>query len=224
MAAGTGDNSAAAEALQSLCQAYWYPLYAYARRRGLAPENAADVTQDFFSRLLEKELLQAADRERGRFRSFLLTSFKRYIGQQHQRSQAQKRGGGCATVSLNFNDGERRYSLEPVDEWSAEKLFERRWALTLLEVVLQKLQKEFQTKGSEKIFEACRPWLTGQDISNQYSIVADELGMSDGAVRVAVHRLRDRYKNLLRLEVAGTVADEQTVDDELRKLRRAVQE
>ena len=223
MAAGTGDDSSeATAALESLCQTYWYPLYAFARRRGLTADDAADMTQEFFSRLLEKKFLQLADPERGRFRSFLLTAFKRFMGQQRHQKQALKRGGGCQTVSLDFDDGERRYSFEPVNEWSAEKLFERRWALVLLEIVLRKLKCEYAEKGREELFDACCPWLTGQEAPTRYAVVAEKLAMKDGAVRVAVHRMRDRYRDLLRLEVAGTVDDEQAVDDELRRLRMAM--
>ncbi len=221
-AGGTDDSAAARAALESLCQAYWYPLYAFARRQGRSADDAADTTQEFFSRLLDNKFLRSADPERGRFRSFLLTAFKRFIGQQQHRDQALKRGGGRKVLSLDFDDGERRYSLEPIDEWSAEKLFERRWALMMLEVVLQKLKTEYEGKGREELFNACCPWLTGQEMSTQYAMVAAKLGMNDGAIRVAVHRMRDRYRELLRLEVAGTVDDEQTVDDELRRLRLAL--
>lgn len=217
-----GEDHQAAEAMATLCETYWYPLYAFARRRGLSADDAADLTQDFFGRLLRRDFLQTADPQRGRFRSFLLTIFKRYMGHQQQRDQAVKRGGGKRIFSLDPADGEQRYRFEPVEHCTAEQLYERRWAMTLLGNVLARLRQEYSDRGQAEFFQSARPWLTGDDAAGNYAAVSDRLAMSEGALRVAVFRLRDRYRELLRQEVAGTVSDPDSVDDELLRLRRAL--
>jgi RNA polymerase sigma-70 factor (ECF subfamily) len=215
-----GDEATAA--IGQLCETYWYPLYAYARRRGYSADDAADLTQSFFSRLLDERELQAADPQRGRFRSFLLTVFKRFIARQEQRQQAQKRGGGRAIISLDLSAGEDRYRIEPVDRLTAEQLFERRWAMTVLEVVLSRLRTEYRERGQEEFFRAARPWLSGDGASESYDGVAAKLGTTAGALRVAVHRMRQRCRELLRHEVAGTLEDSAAIDDEILRLRKSL--
>ncbi len=221
LAAGHQSSPDAARAIESLSQAYWYPLYAYVRRRGKQPEEARDLTQEFFATVIEKDYLNSADQERGRFRSFLLTVFKRFLANEHQREQAQKRGGGQCVVSINVDDGERRLSLEPSHDWTAEHEFERRWAVTLLDQVLERLQEDYSSKGKGELFTQLKPFLTIDD-TDSHEIIAKTLDMSVGAIKVAVHRLRQRYRDLIRQEVASTVANEDDADDELNQLLTAI--
>jgi RNA polymerase sigma-70 factor (ECF subfamily) len=221
-AASRKESPEAQEALAVLCQAYWYPLYAYARRRSASAQDAQDQTQEFFARLLEKDYLQSADPRRGKFRSFLLTAFQRFLAKEHARATAQKRGGERRLLSLEFHDGERRYSHEPADSTTPEKFYERRWALTLLEQALARLRQEFTFAGKEQLFEALKGTLTGDGISEPYERIGRDLGLSEPAVKTASHRLRRRYQELLRAEVAQTVASPEEVDDELRDLFAAV--
>ncbi len=208
------------QALQTLCGRYWYPLYAYVRRRGYSAADARDLTQDFFLSLLEKNGLQVADPERGRFRSFLLVSLKNLLAKDWDRRRAQKRGGDRQQFSIDLEAGEKRYQYEPADNWTPEKIFERRWALTLLEEVLQQLAVEYQSVGRAEMFECCRPYLVGEGPS--YDALAATLNTTAGALRVAVHRLRERYRELLRTEVAATLADPAKTEDELDCLRQAL--
>jgi len=223
LAAGRQTSVESREALGTLCRLYWYPLYAYVRRRGHAPEEAEDLTQGFFARLLEKHAVRAADPARGRFRSYLLTSLKHFLVNERHRARAQKRGGGRQAISLDVRHGEGRYRLEPADEMTAEKLFERRWALTLLELVLAELRGQYARDGRERLFDRLKGFLGGRDAGTPYSGVAEELGMTPGAVRVAVHRLRRRYRRLLRDRIAQTVASPDDVDDEVRHLFAAIE-
>jgi len=222
MAAGDPDCDDARQALTYLCETYWYPLYAYVRRRGHSAEDSADLTQAFFARLLEKPFLQSADRERGRFRSFLLTIFKRYLSNENDRRQAQKRGGGLKHFSIDVEAGEKRYRFEPTDDWTPEKLYERRWALTLLDHVMARLEQEYADKNKGPLFEQCKLYLTGSDDAAAYSEIAGRLEMSESALRVAVHRIRGRYRELLNQEVSQTLGQQETVDDELEYLRSAI--
>jgi DNA-directed RNA polymerase specialized sigma24 family protein len=222
LSAGDPTSESYGDALGSLCSTYWYPLYAYARRRGYPTDEAADLTQEFFARLLEKQFLRTADQERGRFRSFLLTVFKRFLTKELERGRALKRGGGRPPLSIDVATGEQRYGLEPRDEWTAEKLFERGWALTLLDSVVTRLGREFEERNRSALFEACRPCLMGSEAGPVYSTIAAELGMSETAGRVAVHRMRQRYRELLREEIRHTVETPEDVDDELRRLRSAL--
>jgi RNA polymerase sigma-70 factor (ECF subfamily) len=222
LAAGRQSSPDAKQALDSLCRTYWYPLYAFARRRGKQPDEARDLTQEFFARVLEKDYLNAADRERGRFRSFLLTVFKRFLANEHDHEQAQKRGGGRTFVSIDVDDGERRLSLEPSHNWTPEHEFERRWAVALLEQVLGSLRDDYHSKGKGRLFDCLKPFLTADEAADSYHTLAAELNMTVGAIKVAVHRLRQRYRDLIRHEVAGTVADEGDADDELGQLLRAI--
>jgi len=221
-AAGRPESPEAREALAVLCQAYWYPLYAYVRRRLASADDARDLTQEFFVRLLEKNYLQAADPRRGKFRSFLLTAFKHFLAKEHERAAAQKRGGGQRPLPLDFQDGERRYHHEPADPTTAETLYERRWALTLLEQALARLRQEFTSAGKVQLFEALKGTLTGDGTAEPYARIGQDLGLSEQAVKTAVHRLRRRYQELLRAEVAQTVASPEEVEDELRDLFAAV--
>jgi RNA polymerase sigma factor (sigma-70 family) len=221
-AAGQPDSPEAREALATLCRIYWYPLYAYARRQLPRPDDAQDLTQEFFALLLEKDYLHDADPQRGKFRSFLLTAFRRFLGKERDRARAQKRGGGRSLLPLDFQAGERQYQLEPTDHATPETLYERRWALTLLQQTLARLRHEQVNAGKEKLFEALKGTLTGDDDAEPYARIAEPLGMSEQAVKVAVHRLRRRYRELLRAEIAQTVATPEEVDDELRDLFAAV--
>lgn len=222
LSAGDPASEGCRDALGTLCATYWYPLYAYVRRRGSTAEEAADLTQEFFAQLLEKQFLRSADRERGRFRSFLLTVFKRFLSKEQERGRTLKRGGGRQTVSIDCATGEQRYRLEPADEWTAEKLYERGWALTLLDSVVTRLGREFDDRNKSVLFAACKPCLLGAEAAPDYAAIAAELGMSETAVRVAVHRMRQRYRELLREEIRHTVETPADVDDELRMLRSAL--
>jgi len=212
------DNSQAREALARLCQAYWYPLYAYVRRRGYAAHDAQDLTQAFFARLLERNWVGDADRERGRFRTFLLTAMSRFLSDEWDKLRAQKRGGGVAHVPVQLDTAETRYGHEPVAEGTPEQFYERRWALTLLDTVLQSLRAEYEHAGKGELFARLNPSLVGGRDAQPYAELATQLGLTEGAVKVAVHRLRKRYRQLLRAEIAQTMAGTEDVDDELRHL------
>jgi RNA polymerase sigma-70 factor (ECF subfamily) len=205
-------------ALERLCRAYWYPLYAYVRRQGRNVEEAQDLTQEFFARLLRKEYLRHHDLARGRFRTFLLTSLKRFLINDWQKGRAAKRGDGQPLMSLDQRETETRFLAEPADLSTPEKAFEKRWALTLLEQVLEQLRREFAASGQAERFERMKVLLWGEKDAPPYVGVAAELGLTEGALKVAVHRLRQRYRELLRAEVAHTVAQPEEVDDELRHL------
>lgn len=213
---------ARAEAMSALCETYWYPLYAFARRRGMAAEDANDATQGFFCRMLERDFLELADPQRGRFRSFLLTVFKRFLSADFARQNTQKRGGDALTFSFDAVDAERRYALEPADPWTPEALFERRWALTLLDEVLNRLEEEYEKKGRGAFFAACRNLLTSPSRDIQYDALAETLAMQPGALRVAVHRLRERYREMLKATVAETLTDPGDADAELKCLLAAL--
>lgn len=205
-------------AMEQLCTTYWYPLYAFVRRQGHSPEEASDLTQEFVSRLLAGDCLRDLDPKKGRFRSFLIGCLKRFLADEWDKSRAKKRGGGRRAMSLDTMDLETRSRVEPVDTASADRLYERRWALTVLEVVLRKLETECNGAGKGRLFAALEPGLAGGNMSKPLAEVAAELGMTEGAVKTASHRLKQRFVELLRAEVAQTVADPQDVDDELRHL------
>lgn len=208
------------QALADLCAAYWYPVYAYVRRRGHDHHQAQDLTQAFFARLLEKNDLADADRTRGRFRSFLLTACQHFLANQHDRATAKKRGGGRPHVALDFADADRRYSHEPAHADTPERLFDRRWALDLLDRALTELRTEYEDSGRGKLFEALKGTLTGG--TEAYAELAQSLDMTEGAVKVAVHRLRQRYRDRLRAAIAETVEKPEDVDDEVRDLFAAL--
>lgn len=214
-------DSHSERALASLCEAYWPPLYAYARRRGYPIDQAEDLTQGFFAQLLEKHYVAQADQERGRFRTFLLSSFKHYMANEWDHAQAQKRGGGRAILSMDVEAAEGRLSIEPADTMTPETLFVRQWARTLLDRVLGRLMETERAANPER-FDCLKSCLMGSESSTRYRVLADELGTSEGAVKVAVHRLRKRFGQLLREEVAETVDGEEAVSEELRFLIEAL--
>lgn len=222
VAAAEQQGAASQAALADLCQAYWYPTYAFIRRRGHSAEDARDLAQEFFATLLEKGYLADADPERGRFRAFLLTAVSRFVAKQREKAAAQKRGGGRRALPIDFDDGETRYQREPSHEWTAERIFARRWALTLLDRTLASLRQEHEQAGKLPQFEALKVFLTGEAGAPPLRKVAEQLGTTEGAVKVAVHRLREKYRELLRREIAQTVAAGQDVDDELRLLLAAL--
>jgi RNA polymerase sigma-70 factor (ECF subfamily) len=218
--AADGDSTKARKALEHLCTSYWYPLYAFVRREGHGAHDAQDLTQEFFARLLEKNWLDAVDREKGKFRSFLLAAMRHFLANEWDRANRLKRGGGQTLLSLDAETAESRYAIEPVDHMTADRIYERRWALTLLEQVLARLRKEFAAVGREKLFHELEPALTGEKVA--YAEVAARLHLNEGAVRVGVHRLRLRYRDLIRAEIAETVAKPEDVDAELAELFAAL--
>jgi len=222
LAARRADTTRARDALARLCQTYWHPLHAYVRRLGHSPHDAQDLTQEFFARLLAKNYLADADAARGRFRSFLLAALKHFLANEWEKARAQKRGGGQIPISIDPVAAETGCHFEPADPATAEKLFERRWALTLLDQVLRRLRQEYATTGRETLFEQLKPTLTEASRSVRYAEMATRLGTTEGAVKVAVHRLRQQYRELLRAEIAETVASPGEVEDELRNLFAAL--
>jgi RNA polymerase sigma-70 factor (ECF subfamily) len=226
-AAGKTGTPEARKALGDLCRLYWYPLYAFVRRRGYDADEALDLTQGFFTRLIEKNDLSDADRTRGRFRAWLLTSVKHYLANEWDKATAAKRGGGRAVFSFDIDpgDAEDRYRREPSHEITPERIFDRRWALTLLEQTLARLQAECEQAGKKDLFEALRPSLTGdgRDATDpSYRDIAERLGTTEGALKVAAHRLRRDYRQMLRQEIAETVERPEDVDDEIRDLFAAL--
>ena len=216
-AARGGASSRAGEALAELCRIYWYPLYAFLRRQGHVSHEAEDLTQEFFTHLLGRHFLVNVDRKKGKFRSFLLASFKNFLSDQRDRATAQKRGGGQTVVSLDSMDAETRYRLEPAQDLTPEKMFEKQWALSVLEQVLSRLHAEFAAEGKAALFDALKETLTGGQ-TGRYAIIASELGMTEGAVKTAAHRMRRRYRTLMREEIAQTVAGPEEIEDEIRYL------
>ena len=210
----------ARQALAELCETYWYPLYAFVRRRGHSPEDACDLTQGFFARLMEKNDLAAADQSRGRFRTFLLCSLANFLANHRDHERALKRGGDRKHVSLTWDseDAECRYQLEPTDGLTPERLFDRQWALSLLDGVLVDLREEYERGGNGQLFDALKGALTFVPDAPGYEQVAAELHMTVGAVKVAVHRLRSRYRQHLRRTIADSVVSEEDVHDEIRHL------
>jgi len=222
LVAADSRNPDAAAALEELCRAYWYPVYAFLRRRGFDPEDAQDLTQGFFAELLEKRTLKAARKERGRFRSFLLAALKFHLSHERERAGALKRGGGVTPVRLDADTAEGRYLLEPAEPRTPETLFERRWALELLERALTRLRAESESSDHRERLLRLLECLDGAAPAPRYKQLADELSMTESAVKVAVHRLRGRYRELLRDEVLQTVDDPGKIDDELRHLYSAL--
>ena len=208
----------AAAALEKLCRAYWYPHYVFVRRQGEDEESAKDLTQGFFARLLEKRYLAQVQREKGKFRSFLLASLKHFLGDERDKARAQKRGGGQTFISLDDSTGEERYRLEPVDTMDADKLFERRWALTLLEQARTRVREEYLESGKAGLYDHLKPFESGDQNAPSYAQVAAELGLTESAVKSAVFRMRQRYRELVREEVANTVDSPAEVDAEIRHL------
>src|SRR5947209_1790492 len=212
------DSPEALAALEKLCRTYWYPIYVFVRRKGYTPHEAEDLTQEFFARLIHGRDLEVVRREKGRFRSYLLVSLKHFLVNEWKRGQSQKRGGGQKLVPLDLVLAEEVYAAEASAVPTPEKAFERRWALTLLETVLGRLQAECADSEKGRLFECLREYLSSETPSRSQEAIATELGMSEGAVKQAVHRLRRRYRELLREEIAHTVATVGDVEDELRHL------
>ena len=219
LAARDGTATEARRALELLCEAYWYPLYAFVRRRGHEADEARDLTQAFFADLLGRDFLAAVDRSKGRFRSFLLASLEHFLSHERDKAHALKKGGGVPPLSLDSAMAETRYSHEPADRVTPETVFERRWGLTVMERAMDRLRAE---SAKDERFERLKPYLTGSDEHTPYKEAAEALGMTETAVKAAVHRLRQRFGRLLREEIAQTVADPAEVDDELRHLLSVV--
>jgi RNA polymerase sigma-70 factor (ECF subfamily) len=218
LAAGRTNEAQSAAALEKLCRTYWYPLYAHLRRRGHNEHDAEDLIQGFFAQLLERDWLGGVAHEKGRFRSFLLVSLKYFLADEHDRATAQKRGGGRALISFDAQQAEDRYRLEPVDERSPDKLFERRWAMELLDQVLGRLTQEYNDTGKGQLFERLQPFLVAGRGPDTYAQIAAELGTSEEAFKKAVQRMRRRYHELFREKIAQTVASPAEVDEELQYL------
>lgn len=210
------------QALETLCRGYWFPLYAYLRRHGYDSHQAEDYTQAFFCRVLEKQVLRLADSKRGRFRSFLLATLKNFLADERDRARAQKRGGGRKLLSIDFNEAENQYALEPADRLSPEKLFDKSWALTVLERTMACLKTELARKNKKELFDHLKIYLTAEKGSIPYRDTAAELNMTEAAVRTAVHRLRRHYRKSLRDEIAQTVATEDQIEEEIDDLFAAL--
>lgn len=216
VAARQGSLDTSRPALESLCRAYWYPLYAYVRRAGHSPADAQDLTQAFFAQLLEKNWIKAADQERGRFRTFLVVALTRFLAKEWRRATTQKRGGKIPTVALDAGEAEARFAVEPA--LGPDEVFEYRWAMTVLTKAMERLAGEYGASGRSSEFDRLKNWLTAERGEIPYDTLAAEMGSTAGAVRVAVHRLRKRFRDVLRLEVAETVENAADLEDELRHL------
>jgi len=223
LSAGRKSSPHSDAALAELCQMYWYPLYAYVRRRGHSKEDSEDLVQSFFERFLAKNYLESAGAERGKFRAFLLASLKHFLANEWDKSQRQKRGGGAQHLSIDWQTADHRYHLDPPDPNSAtDESFDREWAVALLERVITRLHDECVAAGKAKLFERAKGFLmVGKDVI-PFAEAAKELEMEEGALRVAVHRLRKRYRELLRDELAQTLSEQGNVDEELRSLQAAL--
>ena len=213
--ARAADSKKAKAALETLCGSYWYPLYAFVRRLGHSPHDAEDLIQGFFAQCIEKNYLHTADQKKGRFRSFLLIALKRFLANEWDRARTRKRGGDRQIISL---DAEQRYASEPSESLSPDKLYERRWALTLLENVLAQLKSEQAAAGRAAIFTELQPFLTSTGRGTPYADISQRLGLSESAIKVAVHRLRQRYRELLEHEIANTVTSPDEIAEERRYL------
>lgn len=215
---GGACESAAQQALEELCRAYWFPLYAYVRRQGQRPEDAQDLTQEFFSRFLERGNFERADPGRGRFRTYLLTCLKRFLNEEWRRANRQKRGGGRFALPATLQDAELRLAVEPSDQLTPDRLYDRRWVEALLERVLVRLRRDYESTGRTTVYAQLQQFLWGPQTEISYVEMGRLLQMNEGAIKVAVHRLRQRYRELLREEVAHTVERPEQVDEELRHM------
>jgi RNA polymerase sigma factor (sigma-70 family) len=218
LAAGHSSVPGAQEALQTLCRTYWYPLYVYVRRQGNSPEDAQDLTQEFFARLLEKKYVRLADPDRGKFRAFLLKSLKHFLVNEWEKARTQKRGGGQCIIPLDAEIAEGRYAAEPAQALTLDQVYEKRWALTLIEAAIAELQESYEATDRLPIFETLKPFIWGERTPLPYAEAARQLDLTEGAVKVAVHRFRSRYREILRAEIAKTVATPREVDEELQHL------
>jgi RNA polymerase sigma factor (sigma-70 family) len=217
-AAGGESSATTRSALAELCRAYWYPLYAYVRRQGYGAHDAEDLTQGFFAWLLESDHLRVADPERGKFRSFLLARLKNFLSDERKKARAQKRGGGQPLVSLDAQSAEERYHQEPATQQTPERIFDQRWAMTVLEQAVARLRAEYVAADRTELFEALKHFQSGDAPSASYRDVAVRLGLSESAVKSAIFRLRQRHRELLRAEIAQTVTTPDEADDEIRYL------
>jgi RNA polymerase sigma factor (sigma-70 family) len=222
LAAREGNSPQANAALESLCRAYWYPLYVFVRRRGFSVEDAQDLTQEFFARLLQRDFLRGVAREKGRFRSFMLASLKNFLVTDWRRGQRAKRGGGLHFVSWDELRAEERYALEPVSEVTPEDLYEQRWALAVVEQAMIRLRQEFEAAGKAGHFDTLKQWLAREATGADYEALGGQWGVSSGAVSVAVHRLRKRFAEILRTVVAHTVVGPDEVEDEVQLLAKVL--
>lgn len=218
LAAGDPKNPGASDALSRLCESYWYPLYVFVRRQVGDADEAQDFTQAFFARLLEQRTVEAADQNRGRFRAFLLTACKRFLINEWHKERAAKRGGGRRPLSIDFESGESKYSLVAVDPTTAEQLYERQWAITLLERVMERLRTEYAAKHRLPYFDTLKQFLAGASQAVSYAEAARTLGISETNAKVAAHRMRQRYREMLRAEIAQTVERPDEVEEEIRDL------
>ncbi len=222
LAASAEPSAESAQALEELCQSYWYPLYAYVRRRGSSPHDAEDVVQGFFAQILRYQSLSRVSPDKGRFRSFLIASLDYYLADEHARKNAAKRGGGQSTISIDSLEAEKKYALEPIERFTPRDLFERRWALTLLERVLAQLELDYQASGQRELFSATKHLLRGERGSDTYSTIASALGMTEAAVKMGVSRMRRRFRDLLVEAVSHTVGTPGDLQPELRHLLASV--
>jgi RNA polymerase sigma factor (sigma-70 family) len=223
LAAGDSAAPKHEQALNTLCRTYWFPLYAYLRRKGHDASAAADHTQAFFAQLLDKKYLSQVQPEPGKFRSFMLIALKRFVANQYKHARAQKRGGDRKILSLDYDQAENRYALEPATDLSPEKLFEKSWALTVLTRTMERLETELAEKNRQKLFEHLKAYVIAEPGDVAYHDLTDRLDMTEGAIRVAVHRLRKRCKEILRDEVAQTVATPEEIEEEISSLFTALQ-
>jgi RNA polymerase sigma factor (sigma-70 family) len=218
VAAGQEDAPGAREALECLCQRYWSPLYCYLRRQGYDRPRAEDLVQGFFTHLLEKRGLQTVKPRKHKFRSFLLASLKNFVADEWRRARTERRGGGKCILSLEFEQAETRYALEPADRLSADKLYDRSWALTVIERAMEALKREYAQSGKGELFEQLKSHITTEPQESVYRRTAQDLDMSEGAVRVAAHRLRRRLREQIRREIAETVTTAEELEEEVRDL------
>jgi len=218
MSAGHTSSPDSRRALESLCETYWYPLYAYVRRRVPDVSEAQDLTQAFFAELLEKNYVGSATRDRGRFRAFLLTAFKHFLSKQWEKSKARKRGGGRAPIPLDFESADSSIRIEPASGLTAEQFYDQQWAIALLGQIMEQLEAEFEQSGKTKLYEALKGFIIGDNAGTTYRQVAEKLSMTEAAAKKAASRMRRRYRELLHGEIAQTVEGPAEVDDEIRKL------
>lgn len=222
LAAGVRGAPQADVALEELCRTYWYPLYAYVRRHGHSHEDAEDLTQAFFARLLDKNFLEGVSSEKGKFRAFLLVAVKRFLANEWDRANRQKRGGGEKPLSLDWQQADTQYQITPADNLSPDRLFDRAWAMTTLERVITRLRDEYAAEDKAALFEQLKPFLMAGKSETRYAEAATTLGLAEGTVRVTVHRMRRRYRELLREEIAQTLSDPALADEELQALFSAL--
>jgi len=220
--AGGPESPGSAAALERLCQSYWYPLYVVVRRKGYSPHDAQDLTQEFFARFLERKYIALADQSRGKFRTFMSRSLEHFLINEWKKATAAKRGGERRSISWDAQDAESRYLLEPADTATPDKIFEKQWAMSLLELVMSRLREEYSTPEKRQLFDVVKNSLWGESAAVPYAEIGARLGMTEEAVKGRAHRMRERYRELLRAEVGHTVSTSAEVDEELRYLAAAL--